>query len=145
MMKRIRHIGIVVNDLQRSIFFYRDLLRLKVQKDNREKGSYIDKILGVRSVDVRTVKLSSNDGTLIELLYYSPAVRRKKTKAVNDIGYSHIAFSIDNLDEEYEKLKKQGINFISSPQVSPDNYAKVAFCKDPDGNFIELVEVLNRD
>ena len=34
------------------------------------------------------------------------------------------------------------IQFNSSPQISPDGYAKVVFCRAPEGTMIELVEVL---
>lgn len=37
------------------------------------------------------------------------------------------------------------IEFISPPQVSPDSYAKVAFCQAPEGTYIELVELLKNN
>ena len=142
-MKQLRHIGIVVSNLEKSLVFYRDLLGLKIQKDNREKGSYIDRLLGLHDTDTRTVKLSSSDGSLIELLHYNCPKSKTKIKKINDIGYSHVAFSVGDLDKDYKYLKNRGVVFNSLPQLSSDGYAKVAFCRDPDGNFIELVEVLS--
>jgi hypothetical protein len=37
-----------------------------------------------------------------------------------------------------------GIDFNAPPQQAPDGGAKVTFCCDPEGNFLELVEVLDR-
>ncbi len=144
-MKQIRHTGIVVSSLEDSLVFYRDLLGLSIHKDNTEKGSYIDKVLGLSGVEVRTVKLKSGDGNLIELLQYNSPKSQKATRKINDIGYSHIAFSVDDIEKSYAELKSNGVVFNGAPCVSPDAYAKVAFCRDPDGNFIELVEQLNDD
>ena len=49
-MKAIRHTGIVVSSMKRSLEFYRDLLGLKMVKDFKEEGEYIDKISGLRSL-----------------------------------------------------------------------------------------------
>ena len=45
-----------------------------------------------------------------------------------------------DLDDVYSRFTKEGIEFINSPHLSADGLAKVAFCRDPDGFFIELVE-----
>ena len=34
------------------------------------------------------------------------------------------------------------IEFISSPIITDNKFAKVAFCKAPEGTFVELVEEL---
>ena len=44
--------------------------------------------------------------------------------------------------ETYNRLVEAGVYFNSPPQLSPDGFAKVTFCKDPDGSLIELVEEL---
>ena len=142
-MKAIRHIGIVVSDLEKALRFYRDLLGLKIVKEIDESGEYIDKISSLKDVLVRTVKMAADDGHLIELLYYKSHPKRpNKNRAINEIGCSHVAFAVEDIEALYQRLKKEGIFFIAPPQYSPDGYAKVTFCKDPDGTLIELVEVL---
>ena len=39
-------------------------------------------------------------------------------------------------------LTEEGIEFNYPPQTSPDGKVKVAFCRDPDGTLIEMVEEL---
>lgn len=143
-MKEIRHAGIVVSDMERSLKFYRDLLGLKIVKDFTEKGKYIDSILGLSGVQLRMVKLTTDDGSMIELLHFlsHPAQPPLKTK-IFDLGCSHIAFTIENINEEYERLIEKGVIFNYPPYISPDGYAKVTFCHDPDGTSIELVEIMD--
>ncbi len=142
-MKAIRHTGIVVSDLERGLYFYGDLLGLKVVKRMDETGDYIEKISGLKNIKVTTVKMTTREGSLVELLYYHSHPREVASrKNICEIGISHVAFTVENLEAEYQRLSKAGIQFNSSPQVSPDGYAKVTFCRDPEGNLIELVEEL---
>ena len=142
MIKDIRHTGIVVVDLEASIHFYRDLLGFQIAKQMEEAGDYIDNISSLRNVKVTTVKMTSPSGQMIELLKYHSHPVEQKTCEICESGISHIAFTVDDLDTEYERLKGKGIQFNSPPQLSPDGYAKVTFCRAPEGTLIELVEVL---
>jgi len=142
MIKDIRHTGIVVADLETSLYFYRDLLGFQVAKQMEEAGDYIDNISSLRNVKVTTVKMTSPTGQMIELLKYHSHPAEQKMREICGIGISHIAFTVDNLDIEYKRLKDKGIKFNSPSQLSPDGYAKVTFCRAPEGTLIELVEVL---
>ena len=144
-MKAIRHSGIVVTDMEKALAFYRDLLGLKVAQDFREEGDYIDSVLGLFGARVWMVKLTANDGSMIELLQYPSHPREaRQNPQLCDIGCSHVAFTVDDIDKEYERLSKNGVRFNCSPYISPDGYARVTFCHDPDGTSIELVEVLDQ-
>ena len=144
-MKAIRHFGIVVNDIEKSLHFYRDLLGLQIYRDMVEEGKFIDTILGLQNVRVRTIKMSAENGnTLVELLeYQSHAGKKRENYEIFDLGASHIAFTVEDINQEYKKLKEQGILFTTEPKTSPDGKAKVTFCFDPDGVPIELVQELN--
>jgi len=142
MINDIRHTGIVVLDLEASIYFYRDLLGFQIVKQMEEKGDYIDCLLSLQNVQITTVKMTSSSGQMIELLKYHSHTVKQRKREIYDIGVSHIAFTVGNLDVEYGRLKDKGIQFNSPPQLSPDGYAKVAFCRAPEGTLIELVEVL---
>ena len=141
-MKAIRHTGIVVNDLDKALCFYRDILGLKIKREMIEFGEYIDNLSGLKGLRVKTIKMAADDGNLIELLCYESNRRKPLTRDICDRGYSHISFTVEDLDREYMRLKEKGVKFNCAPQVSPDGYAKVTFCEDPDGNLIELVETL---
>lgn len=143
-MKAIRHTGIVVKDLKRALHFYRNLLGLKIVKQMKEAGEFISKISRLKNVKVTTIKLAADENSsLIELLfYYSPPKRKIAKKEVCNLGISHIAFTVKDIEKEYKRLTKVGVKFNSLPQVSTDGYAKVVFCRDFENNLIELVEVL---
>tara|TARA_R110002051_G_scaffold1143_9_gene5881 strand:+ start:43039 stop:43467 length:429 start_codon:yes stop_codon:yes gene_type:complete len=142
-MINIRHTGIVVTDLARAKTFYCDLLGFEVWNEQDESGSFIDNFSSLEKVLVTTSKMILENGDMIELLQYKshPEVAPPDRK-LTQIGCSHIALTVLDLDTVYTKFRREGISFNSPPQLSPDGKAKVTFCKDPDGNFIELVEEL---
>jgi catechol 2,3-dioxygenase-like lactoylglutathione lyase family enzyme len=142
MIRNIRHTGIVVENLEASLNFYRDLLGFQIVKQMEESGDYMDNMLALRGVKVTTVKMAAPDGQMIELLKFHTHLNEQKPRDINNVGITHIAFEIDDLSDEYKRLKDEGILFNSPPQLSLDGCAKVAFCRAPEGTFIELVEVL---
>ena len=143
-MKNMRHFGIVVQDVAESLHFYRDLLGLEIKRDMQEEGEFIDTILGLKNVRVRTVKMISKNGeALLELLEYaSHKGKKRENDEIFDLGASHVAFTVEDVDQEYKRLRAQGVSFICEPQISPDGKAKVTFCYDPDGVPVELVQEL---
>jgi len=145
LIKETRHIGISVTNMEKSLKFYQDVLGLKISRMMDESGNYIDNMLSLKNVRVKTVKLSANHGnTLIELLEFKSHSSKPKTRSIYEIGASHVAFTVENLDACYEQMSKNGVKFNAPPQFSPDGYAKVTFCYDPDNTPIELVEVLKK-
>jgi catechol-2,3-dioxygenase len=108
-----------------------------------ESGEYIDNFCSLQDVRVRTVKMALDNGDMIELLDFISHPERNRDKQINNIGCTHFALTIENLDELYECMISDGVSFNCCPQFSPDGGAKATFCTDPDGTFIELVEVLN--
>lgn len=99
-------------------------------------------ISSLRNVKVTTVKLTSTSRQMIELLKHHPHPAEQKTREICEMRISHIAFTVDDLNIEYKRLKSKGIQFNSPPQLSPDGYAKVTFYRVPERTLIELVEVL---
>ncbi|MBW2091472.1 MAG: VOC family protein, partial [Deltaproteobacteria bacterium] len=64
-----------------------------------------------------------------------------QNRAVSDEGYTHICLSVKDMDSEYKRLKAAGMRFHCPPLDLPS--AKVTYGRDPDGNIIEFLELLN--
>ena len=120
----------------------RDLLGFEIVAHADERGEFIDTVLGLKGVCVTTVKMKTSDGSILELLNYKSHPRLQEARAINDIGISHIAFTVDNIDRDYQRLREKGVKFFSSPQTNPEGTAKVVFCEDPKGNILELVQII---
>jgi len=139
-MTSIRHVGIVVSDMDVSLAFYRDLIGLRNGPVTKESGSFLDGLLGMSNARVTTAKLAGTSGpTILELLCFETPAATDAT-ALNAIGPTHVALTVTDLDDLYARIIAAGYEFNAAPRVSPDGGAKVAFCRDPDGTYLELVE-----
>ena len=143
MIKQIRHTGIVVNDLELVLRFWRDLLGFTIDKQMDESGPHIDAMMGLKNVEVTTVKMSAPQGGVIELLQFKshPDVTKWNGKPYST-GFTHLALTVISLEECYQKLSRSGCIFPSPPQFSPDGLVKVIYCQGPEGILLELVEVI---
>ena len=108
MIKNIRHTGIVVDDLMKSLEFYTQKLGFKVSNRMEESGSFIDKILGFNNIMLTTVKMTLHDGQMVELLDFTSHKKEDLQKHINDIGPTHLAFTVDDLDAIYIDFKNDG-------------------------------------
>jgi glyoxylase I family protein len=138
-----RHIGITVSEMARSLRFYCDYLGLTPIGDYPGRsGAYYETLVGVPGalIDIKT--LAAPDGTSkVELLQYRshPAQAGSPAQATEP-GRPHGAFTVDNLMALYESREAHGCRFKSAPLRSPDGVL-VAYCHDPDGTILELVEL----
>lgn len=143
MITAIRHTGLVVTHMERALHFWCDVLGFSLVKQMEEFGPHMDAILGLKDVRVTTAKLVAPDNNLVELLYFHTHPDKPSWEGkTNSTGFTHIALTVDDLDETCEKLLKEGVIFHAHPQFSPDGYAKVTYGQGPEGVLLELVEVL---
>ncbi len=144
MIRNIRHTGIVTRNLEAALAFYRDLLGFRETRRMEDNDPFIAEILGLEGVHVTTVKMSAPEGGQIEILFYRTHPGETRLRNINDYGLTHIAVTVQDLEAAYQALSGKGIRFISPPRTNPEKTAKAAFCRDPEGNLLELVEILER-
>ena len=142
MITSIRHIGLVVANLPRMIAFY-ELLGFKITLRQVESGQHINKLLGEEVITVETVKMAAPDKSLIELLYFQLRVQQPERKPIFNLGFSHVALTMPSVDKAYALLAEAGTKFSNPPEYLSDRCVKLAFARDPEGNWIELVEVFH--
>ena len=149
MSAEIRHIGLVVHDLKKSVNFWCKQLGFKIYKQLEEEGPFVDALIGYKNVKLKTVKISDQKGNLIELLYFkNPPNKKKHLKwkgAAYSRGFTHLALKVKNIESLYKSLRKKGIKFNSEPKISNDGKAKVTYCRTPEGVFLELVQIRNEN
>ena len=143
MIKAVRHTGVVVRDLEKSVKFYCTLGFVKASQAI-EEGVFIDAVVGLQNTKLEWVKLKAPDGYLLELLQYHshPEQKEIEKQKSNQLGYSHMAFSVKNINAVCEKIEEIGGSMVNPPALTNDKKVKVAYCHDNEGNLMEIVEVL---
>ena len=143
MILATRHIGIVVHDLETCLRFWRDVMGLQVVADFWEDGDYINTLQHLTGVRLHMIKLRAPDGSLIELL--KDEAHPTPPPAHNDLcdrGIRHMAFTVADVEAAWRTLQSQGCAVLSAPITSPDSKARLYFARDPEGNLMEIVQML---
>ena len=144
MSNTTRHVGIVVNDLGKTRDFWINALGFKLHIEAKEESPYIDELLAIKEPMLTTVKLIDSKGFIIELLKLENyQVENSWAGDLKTTGLTHIALTVDNLEELVDNLKKQNYQPLSEIKISPNKKVKVAFVKGPEAIMLELVQELN--
>jgi catechol 2,3-dioxygenase-like lactoylglutathione lyase family enzyme len=147
MLKNIRHMGRPVYNLDRALKFYRDLLGMRiVSKGTLDRYDSL-KLLGLIDCELTWVKLATEDLTSILELYYfeNEFVRETYFNIENEediISFDHISFTVENAIKLHELLTENNIEVMSAPSIDSECKHTLFFARDPDGNLIELVQVI---
>ena len=138
-----RHVGIVVHDLEKTKDFWVNSLGFKPHFEAKEESPYIDELLVIKDPRLTTVKLIDSNGFIIELLKFENyQVKNSWSGDLKTTGLTHIALTVDNLDELVDKLKKLNYAPLSEIKISPNKKVKVVFVKGPEAIMLELVQEL---
>ena len=133
----------MVNDLEKTRDFWINTLGFKLHVEAKEESPYIDELLAIKDPSLTTVKLIDLNGFVIELLKFdNNQVENSWSGDLKTTGLTHIALTVDNLDELVEILRKLDYQTLSEIKTSPNKKVKVVFVRGPEGIMLELVQEL---
>jgi catechol 2,3-dioxygenase-like lactoylglutathione lyase family enzyme len=136
-------VGIVVNDLEKTKDFWINTLGFKLHIEAKEESPYIDELLDIKNPGLTTVKLIDSNGFIIELLEFENyQVGNSWSGDLKTTGLTHIALTVDNLDELATKCRKENYQTLSEIKISPNKKVKVVFVRGPEAIMLELVQEL---
>jgi len=122
----VDHILLVVKDLENTISFYRHLgfTHLETIKRPNDRVGVIKK-----------------DNLMIELMELPEGLETYREPRKNsDIGFRHIGFQVEDIQEVYETLKDK-IQFDGPPVLSAGRGDRtLLFFKDPDGLELHFIQ-----
>jgi lactoylglutathione lyase len=127
MVKKLLHTRMRVNDIERTVKFYEQVLELKVAR---------------RSVSPRGAQIvfleTPNSDEEIEIcqLPNSPSVQVQP-------DLMHLAFEVDDLAAFTAKLEKKGYKLSDGPTPTSSG-STIAFIDAPEGYEIELIELAKK-
>ena len=126
-INKIHHIAIICSDYEASKKFYVDILKFSIINETyrADRDSY-------------KLDLKVSDRDTIELFSF-PAAPPRPSKP-EACGMRHLAFAVDNIEENVEYLVSKGIN-VEPIRVDLITGKKFTFFKDPDDLPLEIYEI----
>ncbi|MCE3228964.1 MAG: hypothetical protein K0S26_3340 [Bacteroidota bacterium] len=127
---KIKVTSVMVQDQSKALKFYTEILGF-VKKKDIPLGEH--KWLTVASPE-------EPDGVeiLLEPMGFEPA--KVFQKQLFEAGIPWTAFNVDDVDAEYERLKKAGVTFSIAPTMM--GVTKLAVFNDTCGNNIQIIQVM---
>lgn len=130
---KVTLISIPVRDQEKALRFYTEKLGFLKKKDVPLEG-------GNRWITLVSKEAQDGPELLLEPapLHFEPS--KVYQEALMEAGIPYTQFDVTNLDAEYERLTKKGVEFSMKPTVM--GTVKVAVFNDTCGNNMQLVEEL---
>ena len=145
MLKSFFHTGFVVKDLEKSVDFYTNVLGLQLALRMERQGEFINQVLDFPDAHIKGAMVDKGEGHQLELIQYLNPASGPGGISRNDLGASHLAFFVDDLDKFYLETKERGLRFNNPPASLSDDHGhmlrKAMYAQDPDGNWLGFVEL----
>ncbi len=131
MIKKIEHIGIAVKDLQSSNELFKKLFgqaHYKIEAVESEGVATSFFLLGETKIEL--VAASNETSSIAKFI-------EKKGE-----GIHHIAYAVDNIDDEMTRLKSEGFELINQQAKDGADNKRICFLhpKSTNGVLVELCE-----
>ncbi|WP_377473304.1 MAG: VOC family protein [Microcoleus anatoxicus] len=140
-----RHVGLVVEDLDRMILFYTQYLNFQIAWKFTIDTAAFREGVGIPDASARGTHLRVPGSDIqIEMIEYTPKIGRSPEQSLSNCpGFRHMAFVVDDIDEMFASLQSRGVEFFSQKPIlvtepPAANGLKFVYFKDPEGNIIEL-------
>lgn len=130
----VHHVAVSVSDIEKAVEFYHYFGFKEIADFTADDGSY-------------RIKQLKSKNFIIELFWFKDRKEIEKKELWDDLkinGYRHIAFRVDDIHQALEKLKTDGLAGKDTKISRGRTGILYFFIKDPDGNFVEIVQD-NRD
>ena len=142
-LKRMGNVGIVVDDLEGTIDFFREL-GLELEGRATVEGEWAGRITGLVEQRVEIAMMRTPDGhSRLELSRFltPPVVADHRNAPVNALGYLRVMFTVDDIDDTLARLLKRDAHLVGEVVQYQDVY-RLCYIRGPEGLLIGLAQEL---
>ena len=132
MLKKIDHIGVAVQSIEKSIPLFRDLL-----------GIPLEKVYESDAIKTKIAFFPLGDSTIELIEAIDPSSPVAKFIQKRGEGIHHICFGVENVEAALRHFEAKGIELLNQKPRRMENGDLIAFLnpKSTNGILIELVEI----
>jgi catechol 2,3-dioxygenase-like lactoylglutathione lyase family enzyme len=148
-LEGVFHFSFTVADLDRSVAWYTRVLGLELVHRQTQDNEYTRALVGLPDavLEIAQLKLPDVDPTpsthMLELVQYLSPPGARPDLLTHNIGVAHLAFLVDDAAERYERMRAQGVDFVSPPvaiTAGANRGGFTCYLHDPDGITLELFQ-----
>jgi catechol 2,3-dioxygenase-like lactoylglutathione lyase family enzyme len=142
-IKRMDHVGIVVDDLAAATAFF-VALGLELKGEGPVEGAWVDRVVGIEGVraDIAFLETSDGHGRVELSKFHAPTGPAGDPHApMNAPGIRHITFAVDDIDAAVAGLRARGSELVGTVERYEDSY-RLCYVRGPEGIIVELTQEL---
>ncbi|SRR5579884_3947045 len=143
-IRRMDHVGVVVDDLPAAIAFFADL-GMELEGEMPVSGRWVDRVVDLDGVRVEIAMMRTPDGNgRIELTRFrTPAAVRTDPDPAppNALGLRNVMFAVDDVEEVLARLRPHGAELVGEVVRYEDAY-RLCYVRGPEGIIVALAEEL---
>ena len=132
MLKKINHIGVVVEDLERALESY-----------SKGLGVMVEKIVEIADVELKVGIINVGDVQIELLEYNNPELPIVRALLGDRTGFNHICYEVEDFDGAIRQLRQNGFEVVEGfPRKGV--HGTIAFLVPPHSSA-ERIEILIRE
>jgi catechol 2,3-dioxygenase-like lactoylglutathione lyase family enzyme len=148
------HFSFTVADIQRSIDFYTNVIGMQLVHTQEQQNEYTSRLVAYENAHLKVAQLSigamnqARSGHLLELVEYVHPHCEPTDTATCRPGSAHLAFQVEDIHADYERMKSLGVRFKSPPNAITAGINKGGFTcyfLDPDDITLEIIQAPPRN
>ena len=143
-IKRLDHVGVVVEDLAAAITFF-TALGMTIEGKAQVEGPWVDRVNGIEGVQVDIVMMRTPDGHWrLELTKFRNPKMVEIEPAIeppNALGLRSVMFAVESVDDTVARLRAIGAELIGEVAQYKDQY-RLCYMRGPAGIIVALAEEL---
>ena len=141
-LKRMDNMGIVVEDLEAAVAFFREL-GMELEGTAMVEGEWAGRVtgLGDQRVEIAMMRMPDGQGRLeLSRFIDPPVIEDHRTAPVNALGYLRLMFAVDDVDETLARLRQHGAQLVSTEVVRFGESIRLCYIRGPEGLLIGLAQ-----
>jgi catechol 2,3-dioxygenase-like lactoylglutathione lyase family enzyme len=143
-LRRMDHVGIVVDDLAAAIAFFVEL-GMELEGEMPVEGRWVDRVVGLDDVRADLAMMRTPDGHgRVELTKFkrpTAASAEPKTAPPNTLGIRNVMFAVDDIEDVLARLRSHGAELMGEVARYEDKYL-LCYVRGPEGIIVALAEQL---
>jgi predicted enzyme related to lactoylglutathione lyase len=139
------HINILARDWRKLSQFYMDVFECTPMYPERDmSGAWIEKMTNIHGVHIEGIHLALpgyDKGPTLEIFSYNHTLEKNNTTQINETGFTHIAFRVDEIKPYVDKVLECGGSFygeIIETEIENVGQLKAVYMRDPERNIVEI-------
>ena len=138
------HAGFTVNSLGEAKNFFVEIFDAEVLSERSLRGEYLGLVLGEKIVGASIALLQLSQGPIIELVEYNTTTNDCR-HSISNVGVSHLAHFVSNIDAFLEKARQLGAHPIGEiNQIIPGGPylgKRIIFLRTNFNLLLEIIEL----